>query len=81
MDPRADHGTGAPPDAQPWLWQAQQPLHDGLETVSVFLVDYVRPVMMTVPPLACLIATDPADRDGWGYAGMVLQAAERLAGA
>ncbi len=68
-----------PPDAQRWLWQALLPLHDQLETVSVFLVDYVQPVMMTVPPFGCLIATDPSDRDGWGYARLVLQAAERLA--
>jgi hypothetical protein len=74
------HRAAIPPDAQRWLWQALLPLHDRLETVSVFLVDYVQPVMMTVPPLACLIATDPADRDGWGYARIVLQAAERLAG-
>jgi hypothetical protein len=73
------HRDRIPPDAQRWLWQALLPLHDRLETVSVFLVDYVQPVMMTVPPLACLIATDPADRDGWGYARMVLHAAERLA--
>jgi hypothetical protein len=77
LEQRRDH---LPPDAQRWLWQALLPLHDRLATVSVFLVDYVQPVLMPVPPFACLIATDAADRDGWGYAQLVLEAAERLAG-
>ena len=75
------HRDRLPPDAQRWLWQALLPLHDRLETVSVFLVDYMAPVVMTVPPFAGLIATDPSDPDGWGYARMVLRTAEGLAGA
>ncbi len=63
LEQRRDH---LPPDARRWLWQALLPLHGRLATVSVFLVDYVQPVVMTVPPFACLIATDAADRDGWG---------------
>jgi len=70
-----------PPHAQRWLWDRLLPLHDRLATVSVFFVDYVQPVLMPVPPFACLIATDAADRGGWGYARLVLQAAEQLAGA
>jgi hypothetical protein len=70
-----------PPNAQRWLWQSMLPLHDHLETITVFLVDYPQPVVMVVPPTACLIATDPSDLDGWTYARMVLHAAQRLAGA
>jgi len=75
------HRDHLPPKAQRWPWQALLPLHDRLATVSVFLVDYEQSVVMTVPPFACLIATDAADRDGWGYAQLVLQGAQRLAGA
>jgi hypothetical protein len=74
------HRDRLDPAPQRWLWQALLPLHGRLETITVFLVDYPAPALLAVPPVACLIATDPSDAGGWGYARMVLQAAKQLAG-
>lgn len=68
-----------PPRHERWLWRALVPLRPRLETLSVFLVDYPVPAVMTFPPTACVIAQDPSNRDGSSYAAMVLRAAEELA--
>jgi hypothetical protein len=75
------HRDRLDPAPQRWLWQALLPLHGRLDTITVFLVDYPSPALLVVPPVACLIATDPSDVDGWGYARIVLRAAGQLAGA
>lgn len=49
------HGSGRQQRA---LWNALVPFHDRLPTLVVFLVDYVEPVVMPLPPTACLIAPE-----------------------
>lgn len=57
------------------LWQALRPFHERLATLSVFLVDYPEPVVMPLPPAACLIAPveDPGE-----HGRQVVAAASRL---
>ena len=74
-DARRLHGSGREQRA---LWNALVPFHDRLPTLVVFLVDYVEPVMMPLPPTSCLIA--PAD-DPEEYGCQVLAAATALASA
>ena len=74
-DARRLHGSGREQRA---LWNALVPFHDRLPTLVVFLVDYVEPVMMPLPPTTCLIA--PAD-DPEEYGCQVVAAATALASA
>jgi hypothetical protein len=64
------------PGEQRWLWKALVPFHDRLPTLSVLLVDYPVPVVMALPPTACLIAPASASAD---YARQVLAGAEQVA--
>jgi hypothetical protein len=61
------------------LWQALLPFHQRLETLEVFLVDYVRPAVMPLPPVTCLISTGADEPREQVFARMVLQGAEELA--
>jgi hypothetical protein len=58
------------------LWQALTPFHERLPALSVFLVDYPVPVVMPLPPTACLIA--PAKVAG-EYGRQLVAAARQLA--
>jgi hypothetical protein len=53
--PRRLHGS---PRQARALWKALVPFHDRLPTISVFLVDYVEPVVMPLPPTTCLISPE-----------------------
>jgi hypothetical protein len=64
-----------------WLWQALVPFHERLPTLKVYLVDYPVPVVMTVPPLTCVIAPNTSAPDGAGYGRQVVAAAEGLTAA
>ena len=72
-DARRRHGSGRQQRA---LWNALVPFHDRLPTLVVFLVDYVEPLMMPLPPNTCLIAPG-ADSEEFGR--QVLAAATALA--
>lgn len=61
------------------LWRSIEPFHARLPTLRVFLVDYPEPVVMTIPPTTCLVARDPADRDGSAYVRALATAAGELA--
>ena len=74
-DARRLHGSGRQQRA---LWKALVPLHDRLPTLSVLLVEYPEPVVMPLPPAACLIA--PGD-DPEGLGRQVVAAAKALAAA
>lgn len=65
-------------DGQRRLWNALVPFHDRLATLSVFLVDYPDPVVMALPPTACLISPS---RDPDVYGRQVLDGAIQLAAA
>ncbi len=67
------------PAATRWIWQGLLPFHALLATLTVFLVEYPVPVILTVPPSVCVIAPDFSDPDHLGYAKMVVRAAEELA--
>ncbi len=60
------------------LWRALTPFHARLATLSVFLVEYVQPVVMTLAPTTCLIAPDPTPE---GFGRQVVAAAATLAAA
>jgi hypothetical protein len=66
------------PGPRRWLWKALLPFHDRLPTISVFLVAYVEPVVMALPPTACLIA--PASEPE-AYGRQIVAAASGLASA
>jgi hypothetical protein len=66
------------PRHERWLWRALLPFHGRPSTLSIFLVDYPVPVVMTVPPTTGVIARDRFDRDGYSYAHQVLAAAQEL---
>jgi hypothetical protein len=74
-DARTLHGSGRQQRA---LWNALLPFHDRLPTLAVFLVDYVEPVMMPLPPTTCLIAPDD---DPEGFGRQVVAAAAALVSA
>jgi hypothetical protein len=57
------------------LWKALVPFHDRLPTISVFLVDYPVPAVMTLPPSTCLIAPDHGPGT---YGRQVIDAATQL---
>ncbi|MGH2407258.1 MAG: hypothetical protein ACRDF7_04150 [Candidatus Limnocylindrales bacterium] len=57
-EPAATHRRSA------HLWELLEPFHDRLPSLSVFLVDYPSPVVMPVPPAACLISPSPRDFSG-----------------
>jgi hypothetical protein len=65
-------------EGQRRLWNALLPFHDRLATISVFLVDYPVPVVMALPPTACLISPS---HDADLYGRQVLDAAIQLAAA
>ncbi len=67
------HGSGRQQRA---LWRALTPFHDRLTTLSLFLVEYTEPVMMSLPPTTCLIAPDD---DPERFARQVVAAAAALA--
>lgn len=67
------HGSGRQQRA---LWNGLVPFHDRLATLMVFIVEYVEPVMMPLPPNTCLIAPG-ADPEEFGR--QVLAAASALA--
>lgn len=67
------HGS---PRHQRELWKGLTPFHGRLAPLSVFLIEYEEPVVMTLPPATCLIA--PA-ADPERYGRQVVDAAARLA--
>lgn len=75
MDKRHDWFA---PRHERWLWRALMPFHERLPTLSIFLIDYPVPVVMTVPSVSCVIARDRSDPDGSTYAQQVLAAAKQL---
>jgi hypothetical protein len=77
MGGRTDRRKGAPAD-QRQRWQALEPFHDRLPTISVFLVDYPVPVVMVFPPSTCVIASGA---EAAAYTRQVVAAAELLAAA
>jgi len=58
------------------IWRGLLPYHDRLSTLNVYLVDYVAPAVLSIPPLTCVIAPT-GDPDT--YARQVISAAEALA--
>jgi len=64
------------PDGGARIWRGLVPYHEWLSTLNVYLVDYVAPAVLTIPPLTCVIA---AAADHEAYARQVISAAEALA--
>ncbi len=58
------------------LWNALTPFHGRLAPLTVYLVEYLEPVVMPVPPATCLIA--PA-KDPEEYASRLVAVATSLA--
>ena len=69
------HGSGRQQRA---LWNALVPFHHRLPTLVVFLVDYVEPVTMALPPTTCLIAPEDDPKE---FGRQVVAAATALASA